>query len=73
LSEATQALDDLNQRLSDASLYLNQKEAYETIQTHRKTQERVNELSQLWESLGLELEELKTMTLMSNTEDESPN
>ena len=73
LSEATQALDDLNQRLSDASLYLNQKETYETIQTHRKTQERVNELSQLWESLALELEELKTMTLMSNTEDESSN
>jgi ATP-binding cassette subfamily F protein 3 len=73
LSEATQTLDDLNQRLSDASLYLNQKETYETIQTHRKTQEKVNELSQLWESLALELEELKTMNLVSNTKDESPN
>ena len=62
LNEATQTLDDLNQRLSDTSLYLNQKEAYETIQTHKKTQERVKELSQLWESLALELEEMNRMT-----------
>jgi len=62
LNEATQTLDDLNQRLSDTSLYLNQKEAYETIQTHKKTQERVKELSQLWESLALKLEEMKRMT-----------
>jgi ATP-binding cassette subfamily F protein 3 len=62
LNEATQTLDDLNQRLSDTSLYLNQKEAYETIQTHKKTQERVKELSQLWESLALKLEEMNRMT-----------
>jgi len=73
LNEATQILDDLNQRLSDASLYLNQKETYETIETHRKTQEKVNELSQLWESLALELEELKRMDLVSATKDESLN
>ena len=62
LNEATETLDDLNQRLSEASLYLNQKETYETIQTHKKTQERVKELSRLWESLALELEEMKRMT-----------
>ena len=59
LNEATQTLDHLNQRLSDPSLYLNQKETYETIQNHKKTQKRVNELSDLWESLALELEEAK--------------
>jgi len=58
LNEATQQLDHLTQRLSDASLYLNQKEAYETIQNHQRIKERVKELSQLWESLALELEEL---------------
>jgi len=58
LNEASQQLDDLNQRLSDASLYLNQKETYETIQAHRRVQERVKELSQLWEALALELEEM---------------
>ncbi len=58
LNEATQQLDQLTQKLSDASLYLNQKEAYETIQNHQKVKERVKELSQLWESLALELEEL---------------
>ncbi len=62
LNEATETLDDLNQRLSEASLYLNQKETYETIQTHKKTQERVKELSRLWESLALELEEMKRMS-----------
>lgn len=60
LHEATQTLDHLNQRLSDPSLYLNQKETYETIENHKKIQERVNELSQLWESLALELEKIKS-------------
>ncbi len=60
LNEATQTLDHLNQRLSDPSLYLNQKETYETIENHKKIQERVNELSQLWESLALELEKIKS-------------
>jgi ATP-binding cassette, subfamily F, member 3 len=59
LNEATQTLDHLNQRLSDPSLYLNQKETYETIENHKKTQKSVNDLSQLWESLALELEEMK--------------
>jgi ATP-binding cassette subfamily F protein 3 len=59
LNEATQTLDHLNLRLSDPSLYLNQKETYETIENHKKTQKRVNELSDLWESLALELEEAK--------------
>jgi len=59
LHEATQTLDSLNQRLSDPHLYLNQKETYETIQTHKKIQERVKELTQSWESLALELEALK--------------
>jgi len=62
LNEATETLDDLNQRLSEASLYLSRKETYETIQTHKKTQEKVKELSQLWESLALELEEMKRMS-----------
>jgi len=62
LNEETQTLDDLNQKLSESSLYLNQKETYETLQTHQKTQERVKELSQLWESLALELEEMKRAT-----------
>jgi len=60
LHEATQTLDHLNQRFSDPSLYLNQKETYETIENHKKIQERVNELSQLWESLALELEKIKS-------------
>jgi ATP-binding cassette subfamily F protein 3 len=59
LNEVTQTLDHLNRRLSDPSLYLNQKETYETIENHNKTQKRVNELSELWESLALELEEIK--------------
>jgi ATP-binding cassette subfamily F protein 3 len=59
LHEATQKLDDLNQKLSDPNLYLNQKETYETIQTHKKVQEQVKELTQSWESLALELEETK--------------
>lgn len=63
LNEATEELEQLNQRLSEPSLYLNKKEAYETIQTHRKTQERVKELSARWESIALELEEMKGMEL----------
>ena len=59
LSEATQQLEDLNRRLSDPSLYLHQKETYETVQTHKVTQERVKTLTDSWEALALELEELK--------------
>jgi ATP-binding cassette subfamily F protein 3 len=62
LREATQKLDDLNQKLSDPNLYLNQQETYETIQTHKKVQEQVKELTQAWESLALELEETKGMS-----------
>jgi ATP-binding cassette subfamily F protein 3 len=61
LNEATEELDQLNQRLAEPSLYLNKKETYETIQTHRRTQERVKELSARWESLALELEQAKGM------------
>jgi ATP-binding cassette, subfamily F, member 3 len=63
LNEATQTLDQLNQRLSDPSLYLNQKETYETVRNHKRAKEKVNELSQLWESLALELEEKKGMSV----------
>jgi len=63
LHEATQKLDDLNQKLSDPNLYLNQQETYETIQTHKKVQEQVKELTQAWESLALELEETKGMSI----------
>jgi ATP-binding cassette subfamily F protein 3 len=59
LSEATRQLEDLNRRLSDPSLYLHQKETYETVQTHKLTQERVKTLTASWEALALELEELK--------------
>jgi ATP-binding cassette, subfamily F, member 3 len=63
LHEATETLDDLNQKLSDPDLYLNQQETYETIQTHRKVQEQVKELTQSWESLAIELEEMKGMSI----------
>ena len=63
LHEATEKLDYLNQRLSDPNLYLNQKETYETVQTHKETQELVKSLTQSWESLALELEELKGMSI----------
>jgi len=69
LQEATQKLDHLNQRLSDPNLYLNQQETYETVQTHKQVKEQVRELTQLWEFLALELEELKTASLLSNAED----
>jgi ATP-binding cassette subfamily F protein 3 len=66
LQGATQKLDHLNQKLSDPNLYLNQKETYETVQTHKRVQEQVKELTQLWEFLALELEEMKRMDIMSN-------
>jgi hypothetical protein len=47
---------------------LNQQETYETVQTHKQVKEQVKELTQLWEFLALELEELKTTSLMSNAE-----
>jgi ATP-binding cassette subfamily F protein 3 len=69
LHEATQKLDHLNQRLSDPNLYSNQRETYETVQTHKQVKDQVRELTQLWEFLALELEELKTASLVSNAED----
>ena len=63
LNEATRTLDQLNQRLSEPSLYLDQKETYETVQNHKRAKEKVNELSQRWESLALELEEVKGMSV----------
>ncbi len=71
LHEGTQILDQLNQRLSDPDLYLNQKETFETIETHKRVKEQVRELTQVWEFLALELEELKMMHLMSNAKDQS--
>ncbi len=62
LHEATQRLDQLNQRLSDPNLYLNQQETYETVQTHKQVKEQVKKLTQSWESLALELEDLKGVT-----------
>ena len=69
LHEATQKLDQLNQKLSDPNLYLDQRETYETVQTHKQVKEQVRGLTQLWEFLALELEELKMMSLMSNNKD----
>jgi ATP-binding cassette subfamily F protein 3 len=68
LHEATQKLDHLNQKLSDPSLYLNQQETYETVQAHKQVKEQVRELTQRWEFLALELEELKTTSLTANAE-----
>ena len=59
LAESTQQLDQLNERLSDPSLYLNQNETYETIQTPRKVKDQIKDLTQLWETLALELEEME--------------
>jgi ATP-binding cassette subfamily F protein 3 len=73
LHEATEKLDHLNQRLSDPKLYLNQQETYETVQTHRQVKEQVRELTQLWEFLAIELEELKMMHLMSGAKDQGLN
>jgi ATP-binding cassette subfamily F protein 3 len=69
LHNATQKLDHLNQRLSDPNLYLNQQETYETVQTHKQVKEQVRELTQLWEFLALELEELKMTGLLSSAKD----
>ena len=69
LQEATQKLDQLNQKLSDPNLYSNQRETYETVQTHQQVKDQVRELTQLWEFLALELEELKMTSLMANAED----
>jgi ATP-binding cassette subfamily F protein 3 len=69
LHATTQKLDHLNQRLSDPSLYLNQQETYETVQTHKQVKEQVRELTQLWEFLALELEELKMASLLSTAKD----
>jgi ATP-binding cassette subfamily F protein 3 len=60
LAESTQQLDQLNERLSDPSLYLNQNETYETIQTHRKVKDQIKDLTQLWEALALELEDMES-------------
>ncbi len=68
LGEATQKLDHLNQRLSDPNLYLNQRETYETIEAQKQVREEVRQLTQLWEFLALELEEMKMMNLMSKLE-----
>jgi ATP-binding cassette subfamily F protein 3 len=65
LEEATQQLDQLNQRLSDSTLYLNQRETYETLQAHKRSQTRVRELSEQWESLALELEGMRGMNVHS--------
>ncbi len=59
LLQATQTLDALNQRISDPSLYLNRQEAYDTIQAQRQAKERVDTLTQSWESLALEVEQIK--------------
>ena len=61
LHDATQKLDRLNQRLSDPDLYLNQQETYEIVQTHTQVKEQVRGLTQLWESIALELEEMKRL------------
>lgn len=68
LNEATETLDQLNQKLSDSSLYLNQRETFETIEAHRKTQERVKELTERWESLAFQLEEMKAMGMLSTSD-----
>ncbi len=59
LQEATQRLDNLNQRLADQRLYLDPKETYRTVEAHRQVREEVQKLTRLWESLALELEEIK--------------
>ena len=47
------------ENISDPNLYVNQKETYETVQIHKETQKLVKTLTQSWESLALELEEMK--------------
>jgi len=73
LSEKTERLDDLNRRLSDPSLYLNQKETYETIEEHKKTKAELGELTCLWESLALQLEETKGMQGTPPAKDQIPH
>ncbi|MCX8117869.1 MAG: ATP-binding cassette domain-containing protein [Desulfobacterota bacterium] len=63
LDEATRRLDLLNERLSDPKLYLDPNETHETIEAHRKVREEVQQLTQLWEALALELEEMKMRPL----------
>ena len=73
LQEATQKVDQLNQRLSESDLYLNKKETYETIEAQKQAKEQVRQLTQLWEFLALELEEMKMMKIFNHptdTEDE---
>lgn len=65
LEEATRRLDHLNQRLADPNLYLNQKETFETIEAQKETKEQVRKLTQLWEFLALELEEMKLLNPLS--------
>ncbi len=65
LEEATRKLDHLNRRLSDPNLYLNQRETYETIEAQKQTKEQVRQLTQLWEFLALELEEMKLLNPLS--------
>jgi ATP-binding cassette subfamily F protein 3 len=60
LSEKTQRLDHLNKRLSDPSLYTNQKETYETLEEHKKVKAEIEELTRLWESLASELEGVRS-------------
>ncbi len=69
LNEATEKLDHLNQKISNPNLYLNQQETYETIQSYQQVKEQVKELTQLWEFLALELEELKMANFLSKYED----
>jgi archaellum component FlaC len=73
LHEATEKLDHLNQRLSDPNLYLNQQETYNTVQTHKQVKEQVRELTELWEFLAMELEELKMKSFVSGAKDQGPN
>jgi len=71
LNEATQELEELNQRLSNPNLYLNQNETYATIEKHKKVQEKVKELTRMWESLALELEDLKASSPLQEFLNES--
>ena len=48
---------------------MNQQETYETVQAHKQVKEQVRELTQRWEFLALELEELKMASLTATAED----
>lgn len=69
LQEGMQKLDLLNQKLSDPNLYLNQKETYETVEAHQRTREQVRQLTQLWELLALEMEEMGEMRVEPGRQD----